>query len=54
MIIIDNVAKSFTLHHQGGAVIPVMSGASLTAAPGECIALIGASGAGKSTLMRTY
>ncbi|KPP84399.1 MAG: phosphonate C-P lyase system protein PhnL [Rhodobacteraceae bacterium HLUCCO07] len=52
MIRIENVSKSFTLHNQGGAVIPVMEGASLTVAPGECVALTGDSGAGKSTLMR--
>ena len=52
MIKIENVAKSFVLHNQGSAVIPVMHGAALTVAPGECLALIGASGAGKSTLMR--
>ncbi|WP_421702130.1 phosphonate C-P lyase system protein PhnL [Aliiroseovarius sp.] len=52
MIRIDNLGKSFTLHNQGAAVIPVMEGAELTVAPGECVALTGASGAGKSTLMR--
>ncbi|WP_372611769.1 phosphonate C-P lyase system protein PhnL [Aquicoccus sp.] len=52
MIRIENVSKSFTLHNQGGAAIPVMEGASLTVAPGECVALTGDSGAGKSTLMR--
>jgi alpha-D-ribose 1-methylphosphonate 5-triphosphate synthase subunit PhnL len=52
MIELQNVSKSFTLHNQGGAVIPVMEGASLSVAPGECIGLTGASGAGKSTLMR--
>mgnify|MGYP005838686719 CR=1 FL=1 len=52
MIEVENVSKSFTLHNQGGAVIPVMTGASLTVGPGDCVALTGASGAGKSTLMR--
>ncbi len=52
MIRIENLSKSFTLHNQGGAVIPVMGGASLTVAPGECVGLTGQSGAGKSTLMR--
>ncbi|WP_212523441.1 phosphonate C-P lyase system protein PhnL [Actibacterium sp. MT2.3-13A] len=52
MIQISDLEKSFTLHNQGGAVIPVMAGAHLSVARGECVALVGASGAGKSTLMR--
>ncbi|WP_299727050.1 phosphonate C-P lyase system protein PhnL [uncultured Tateyamaria sp.] len=52
MIAVENLAKRFVLRNQGGAVIPVMEGASLSVAPGECVALVGASGVGKSTLMR--
>ncbi len=52
MIEISNLSKSFTLHNQGGTVIPVMKGAALTVVPGECVGLVGASGTGKSTLMR--
>lgn len=52
MIEVRDVAKRFVLHTQGGVVLPVMAGASLTVGPGECVGLVGASGAGKSTLMR--
>lgn len=52
MISVDNLVKEFTLHNQGGTVLRVMEGASLSVAPGECVGLTGSSGAGKSTLMR--
>ena len=52
MIDVEDVAKSFVLHNQGGARIPVLQGVRLSVAPGECVAFTGASGAGKSTLMR--
>ncbi|WP_369932494.1 phosphonate C-P lyase system protein PhnL [Rhodovulum sp. 12E13] len=52
VIEVDGLDKSFTLHDQGGAVIPVLAGARLAVEAGECVALTGASGAGKSTLMR--
>jgi alpha-D-ribose 1-methylphosphonate 5-triphosphate synthase subunit PhnL len=52
MLQADGLAKSFTLHLQGGSRIPVLADAALTVAAGECVALAGPSGAGKSTLMR--
>jgi alpha-D-ribose 1-methylphosphonate 5-triphosphate synthase subunit PhnL len=52
MIRISNLSKDFILHNQGGTIIPVMAGADLTVAHGECVGLTGQSGSGKSTLMR--
>lgn len=52
VIALRDVAKTFVMHNQGAAVLPVLQGAALSVAPGECVALVGASGAGKSTLMR--
>lgn len=52
MIKVQNLSKSFTMHNQGGATIPVMAGGALEVSPGECVGLIGQSGSGKSTLMR--
>jgi alpha-D-ribose 1-methylphosphonate 5-triphosphate synthase subunit PhnL len=52
MISVSDTSKSFTLHTQKGAVIPVLQGASFDVSPGQCVGLVGASGSGKSTLMR--
>jgi len=53
MIRIKGLAKTFTLHHQHGAVLPVLAGIDLEVVRAECVALHGASGTGKSTLLRS-
>ncbi|MBY4893505.1 phosphonate C-P lyase system protein PhnL [Rhodobacteraceae bacterium N5(2021)] len=52
MIAVENLTKTFTLHNQDAAIIPVIEGAGFSVEPGECVALTGESGAGKSTVMR--
>ena len=52
-ILVDGLAKTFTLHNQGSAGIPVFDRLQLSVKPGECVVLAGESGVGKSTLMRT-
>ncbi|UCI31734.1 phosphonate C-P lyase system protein PhnL [Mesorhizobium sp. B4-1-4] len=47
------LSKTFTLHTEGGTVLPVFSDVSLDVAAGECVCLHGPSGAGKSTLLRS-
>ena len=47
------VEKTFVLHVQGGARLPVLSGVSLAVNAGDCVVLADPSGAGKSTLLRS-
>lgn len=52
-VAVRNLAKTFTLHAQGGAVIDAFHNLDLDAWAGECLALHGPSGSGKSTLLRS-
>ena len=53
MIVVEDLAKTFTLHNAEAATIPVFQGLRLEVGPGECVVLAGESGVGKSTLMRS-
>jgi alpha-D-ribose 1-methylphosphonate 5-triphosphate synthase subunit PhnL len=53
MLRTEGLSKSFTLHLQNGATIPVLRDVDITLAAGECVVLSGPSGTGKSTLMRS-
>ena len=52
MFEITQVSKTFHLHTQQGAEIPVVRDVSFAVCPGECVALTGESGSGKSTVLR--
>jgi alpha-D-ribose 1-methylphosphonate 5-triphosphate synthase subunit PhnL len=49
---IRDLGKTFVLHNQGAAELPVLRGVDLDVHGGECVVLDGPSGAGKSTLLR--
>ena len=44
MIHVENVAKEFTLHNQGGVRLPVFDNVNFSVAAGEALVLAGASG----------
>lgn len=52
VLAIENLAKSFVLHQQGGARIQVFDGLSAEVAAGEAVAVTGQSGRGKSSLLK--
>jgi alpha-D-ribose 1-methylphosphonate 5-triphosphate synthase subunit PhnL len=49
---LTGVAKSFTMHLQGGIRLPVVAGVAFAVGAGECVALAGPSGAGKSSVLK--
>jgi alpha-D-ribose 1-methylphosphonate 5-triphosphate synthase subunit PhnL len=46
------VAKTFTMHLQGGLLLPVFRNLEFAVAPGQCVALSGPSGIGKSSILK--
>lgn len=50
---VENLSKTFVLHHQHGIRLPVLANATLEVKGGECVVLHGHSGSGKSTLLRS-
>ena len=52
MFEIAHLSKTFHLHTQQQAEIPVIRDVGFAVCPGECVALTGESGSGKSTVLR--
>ncbi len=51
-LIVSEVAKSFTMHLQGGVKLPVVNNVFFALKAGECAVLGGPSGAGKSSILK--
>ncbi|RXZ38515.1 phosphonate C-P lyase system protein PhnL [Oxalobacteraceae bacterium CAVE-383] len=49
---VRQLAKTFTLHMQGGLHMPIFHGVDMDVDAGECVVIHAPSGAGKSTLLR--
>jgi alpha-D-ribose 1-methylphosphonate 5-triphosphate synthase subunit PhnL len=49
---VAGVAKTFTMHLQGGLRLPVLRNLEFAVAPGQCVALSGPSGVGKSSILK--
>jgi alpha-D-ribose 1-methylphosphonate 5-triphosphate synthase subunit PhnL len=49
---VSKLSKTFTLHLQGGMVMPILSELDMHVNAGECVVIHAPSGAGKSTLLR--
>jgi alpha-D-ribose 1-methylphosphonate 5-triphosphate synthase subunit PhnL len=52
MLELNDAAKTFTMHLQGGVVLPVIAGLSFAVRAGECVVLAGPSGVGKSSILK--
>ncbi|RWD26389.1 phosphonate C-P lyase system protein PhnL [Mesorhizobium sp.] len=52
LLVVSDVAKSFTMHLRDGIRLPVVAGVSFSIRAGECAVLGGPSGAGKSSILK--
>jgi alpha-D-ribose 1-methylphosphonate 5-triphosphate synthase subunit PhnL len=52
ILTLDGVAKTFTMHLQGGVRLPVVAGVSFAVPAGRCVVLGGPSGIGKSSILK--
>lgn len=52
ILTLSNVAKTFTMHLQGGVRLPVVDCVGFSVHPGECVVLAGPSGTGKSSILK--
>lgn len=52
ILALSDVTKTFTMHLQGGARLPVVSGVGFSVHAGECLVLAGPSGTGKSSILK--
>lgn len=52
VLIVNDVAKSFTMHLRGGLELPVVREVAFSLSAGECAVLGGPSGAGKSSILK--
>lgn len=52
LLSVSGLAKTFTMHLQGGLQLPVLSGVGFEVHAGECVVLGGPSGAGKSSILK--
>ncbi|MDO6765128.1 phosphonate C-P lyase system protein PhnL [Agarivorans sp. 1_MG-2023] len=53
LMIAKNIDKTFVLHNQGAARLPVLRQQNVEIFAGECLVLNGSSGSGKSSLLRS-
>lgn len=51
-LVVTDLAKTFTMHLQGGIALPVVEGVSFALEAGRCAVLGGPSGAGKSSILK--